>query len=57
VNPTQLFDTLSNPLSSAFEQLLIAVNMLRINRSGAAVTVGEQVNPLLVWAESPVERG
>ena len=54
---TQLFDTLSNLPPAAFERLLIAVNMPRMNRVGAAATIGEQVSALLAWAESPIGPG
>lgn len=53
----QLFDTLSNLPPAAFERLLIAVNMPRMNRTGAAATIGEQVSALLAWAESPIGPG
>jgi len=57
VDRTQLFDTLSNLPPAAFERLLIVVNMPRMNRTGAAATIGEQVSVLLGWAESPIGPG
>lgn len=54
---TQLFDTLSNLPPAAFERLLIAVNIPRMNWAGGAATIGEQVSALLVWAESPIGPG
>ncbi|HIK46591.1 MAG TPA: hypothetical protein IGR64_17205 [Leptolyngbyaceae cyanobacterium M65_K2018_010] len=54
---TQLFDALSNLPPAAFERLLIAVQMPRMNRAGAAAKIGEQVSALLEWAESPLGPG
>ncbi|WP_017302158.1 NACHT domain-containing protein [Nodosilinea nodulosa] len=57
MNRTQLFDALSNLPPAAFERLLIVVNMPRMNRTGAAATIGDQVSALLGWAESSIGPG
>ncbi len=54
---TQLFNSLSNLSPAAFERLLIAVNMPRMNRAGAAAKIGDQVSALLEWAESAIGQG
>ncbi len=54
---TQLFDTLSNLPPAAFERLLVAVNMPRMNRAGASAKIGEQVSALLEWADSSIGPG
>ena len=54
---TQLFDSLSNLPTAAFERLLVAVNMPRMNRAGAAAKIGDQVSALLEWADSNIGPG
>ena len=54
---TQLFDSLSNLPTAAFDRLLVAVNMPRMNRAGAAAKIGDQVSALLEWADSNIGPG
>lgn len=54
---TQLFDSLSNLPTAAFDRLLVAVNMPRMNRAGAAAKIGDQVIALLEWADSNIGPG
>jgi predicted NACHT family NTPase len=54
---TQLFDSLSNLPTAAFDRLLLAVNMPRMNRAGTSAKIGDQVSALLEWADSPVGPG
>ena len=54
---TQLFDSLSNLSPAAFDRLLLAVNMPRMNRAGAAAKIGDQVSALLEWADSNIGPG
>ncbi len=57
MNRTQLFDSLSNLPPAAFDRLLVAVNMPRMNRAGAAAKIGDQVSALLEWADSNIGPG
>ncbi|MFZ4676066.1 MAG: hypothetical protein ACOYM4_10295, partial [Nodosilinea sp.] len=54
---SQLFDSLSNLPPAAFDRLLFAVNMPRMNRAGASAKIGDQVSALLEWADSNIGPG
>ncbi|MEO1069330.1 MAG: NACHT domain-containing protein, partial [Cyanobacteria bacterium J06638_6] len=53
----QLFKDLSQLSAQQLELLLLSLDLPRMNRTGPAALLGDQVNALLEWADSPVGPG